>query len=242
MATAFRIVMDNVQVSPDTTSTATGLGIAIFDSVTVTVTYHITVTGLDFGSLLGLADLTVDPNDDVTQIHLQSQVREVSGPIVLPFSADDDGTLRLNSDGSVTFSGIWETSDSLGQLNGFIEALSAAAPGADVPLYWKISTPQFPAGAIRGQWVCIATDNGETVTGLVGVHHEILPGLGGNDTIFGFGGNDIINGGLGDDRMDGGAGDDIYIVDSIRLSRPPMRETTRSKARLPSDFPSMSKI
>ena len=56
MSTAFRIELDNVQEDPDTTSTATGYGTAVFNSANVTLSYSITVTGLDFGDVLGIAD------------------------------------------------------------------------------------------------------------------------------------------------------------------------------------------
>ena len=109
----------------------------------------------------------------------------------------DDFAAVLNSDGSTTFSGIWETSDPTNtSISNFAAMLGSATLGADVPLYWNIHTEEFPNGAIRGQLVCIATDNGETVEGTDG-----------NDVLMGLGGNDIVNGGQGDDTLLASAGE-----------------------------------
>src|SRR5688572_1686192 len=110
MATAFRIEMDNVQETPDTTSTATGLGTVVFDSAAVTATYEITVTGLDFGPLLGLAPQAADPNDDVGGIHVHNAARNVNGAVVFgqfgPAQDNDDLAIGINPDGTTTYSGI----------------------------------------------------------------------------------------------------------------------------------------
>ena len=211
MSTAFRIEMDNVQEVPDTVSTATGLGTVVFDRSAVTATYNITVAGLDFGEVLGIADQTPDPGDDVHGIHVHNAARGVNGSVVFgqrgPTQDTDDFAIVENSNGTTTFSGIWETTDpASSSLNNFAAALGAATLGSDVPLYWNIHTEEFGGGEIRGQWVCIATDNGETVEGTDG--DDILPGLGGDDTVNGGLGNDTLEGGADNDTLNGGSGRD----------------------------------
>ena len=209
MSTAFRIEMDSAQENPPTASTASGLGTVVFDSTAVTASYNITVAGLDFGEVLGTGDQTPDPNDDVHGIHVHNEARGVNGAIVFgqrePAQDDDDFVIAANPDGSTTFSGVWETTDPANSsINNFAATLGGATLGSEVALYWNIHTEQFPSGAIRGQWVCIATDNSETVNGTDG--DDILPGLGGNDTVIGGVGDDVLNGGNGDDTLDGGEG------------------------------------
>jgi Ca2+-binding RTX toxin-like protein len=183
------------------------------------------VAGLDFGEVLGTGDQTPDPNDDVHGIHVHNEARGVNGAIVFgqrePAQDDDDFAIAANPDGSTTFSGIWETTDPANSsISNFAAALGAATLGSEVPLYWNIHTEEFPGGAIRGQWVCIATDNSETVNGTDG--DDILPGLGGNDTVIGGTGDDVLNGGLNDDTLEGGAGIDTadysYRTGAIRVT------------------------
>jgi Ca2+-binding RTX toxin-like protein len=206
--------MDNGQEVPDTISTATGLGTVVFDSAAVTASYNITVSGLDFGEVLGLPDQTSDPSDDVHGIHVHNADRGVNGGVVFgqrePTQDTDDFDAVVNSDGSTTFSGVWETTDPANSsISNFAAALDAATLGSDAALYWNIHTEEFPGGEIRGQWVCIATDNSETVDGTEG--DDILPGLGGDDTVLGREGDDSIDGGTGDDLTRGIFGEDSVI-------------------------------
>ena len=223
MSTAFRIEMDNGQENPPTVSTAAGLGTVVFDTAAVTASYNITVSGLDFGEVLGLPDQTSDPTDDVHGIHVHNADRGVNGGVVFgqrePTQDTDDFGAVVNANGSTTFSGVWETTDPANSsISNFAAALGAATLGSDVPLYWNIHTEEFPGGEIRGQWVCIATDNGETVDGTES--DDILPGLGGDDAVIGRDGDDSIDGGTGDDItrgiggvdvVSGGDGDDIVF-------------------------------
>jgi Ca2+-binding RTX toxin-like protein len=208
MATAFMIIADSAQeVGTGSTSTATGLGTVVYDDVAVTATYSFSVTGLDFGELLngGVAD-TADPNDDVTLMHFHSAARGANGGVaydLLPLAVtddDDDFTFSANNGGTRSFNGVWETTDTANtSLNTFAAALAGAVPGNDVNLYLNIHSAQFGGGAIRGQWVCIADDNANNVTGTAGADN--LPGLDGNDTIRGAAGADTLAGGDGTDQV-----------------------------------------
>ncbi|MGQ0534035.1 MAG: CHRD domain-containing protein, partial [Caulobacteraceae bacterium] len=228
MPTAFQIILDSSQeVGTGSTSTATGLGIVVFDNVNTTLSYYLTIAGLDFGELLngGVPD-TADPNDDVTLMHIHSGARGAYGPVafdILPLGSTDDAddlTHSQNPNGSRNLSGLWETTDPAStSLTTFAAALGAAIPGNDVSLYFNIHSAQFGGGVIRGQFVCIADDNDNVVIGTNG--DDRLPGLGGNDTVSGEDGNDlleggdgadILDGGSGDDTLDGGAGDDTLVA------------------------------
>lgn len=121
-----------------------------------------TVSGLDFGSLLGTDPKTSDTGDDVTRIHIHAGARGENGPVALGLfdliapeaggQDADDFSVVENPDGSVTLSGIWEPTDpALVSLNEVVEDIRNAEPGADLDLYWNVHTDRFPGGEIRGQ-------------------------------------------------------------------------------------------
>jgi Ca2+-binding RTX toxin-like protein len=221
MSTAFRVVLDGSQETPPNDSTASGLGTVIFDSDAVTATYSFRIEGLDFGPATGAPPQTPETDDDVINAHFHNQVRGVAGPVVFgqinPAQDDDDlsivqnaDAVVQNADGSWTVSGRWDMTDPANvSINNFADTLGSAAVGSDVPLYWNVHTPVFPAGEIRGQLVAIADDNANVLTGTAG--DDLLPGLGGNDVIFGFTGNDTIDGGADNDILSGGPGADTFI-------------------------------
>ena len=210
MSTAFRILMNGAQEVPTPSgSSATGLGTVIFDDVAVTASYVVTVTGVDFGPVLGQPAQTANPNDNVTALHVHNAPPGANGGHALGLIApgnDANFAAVINPNGSTTFSGLWDASDASGSINTYAAALAGAAVGSSVDLYVNLHTSGFPGGEIRGQWVCIADDNANNVAGTGGA--DILPGLGGNDTINGFGANDRVLGGDSRDRLTGGNGID----------------------------------
>ena len=216
MSTAFRVILEGTQEVPPNASTATGLGTVIFDSAAVAADYSIRIQGLDFGLATGGPAQTPDTIDDATRTHFHNAARGANGSIVFgqigPAQEQDDADdldVVLNADGSWTISGRWETTDTGAprSIAEFATVLGSAAVGTEVPLYFNIHTAQFPGGAIRGQLVAIADDNDNVVDGTAG--HDLLPGLGGNDTISGFAGDDTLAGGDGKDSIDGGVGNDV---------------------------------
>jgi type VI protein secretion system component Hcp len=224
-STAFRIVVDGTQQVPAVVSDATGLGTAIFDGATSSMSITINVKGLDWGQLAGQASQTQSLLDNVTGADIRNAPRGQNGPAVLDWAghgdADDFAVSAVQADGSRTLTSNWETTDA-NPISTFIATLAGATPGSDVPLYVNLHTGAFPGGEIRGQFVTIATDTSETVNGTAG--NDILPGLGGHDTILGFAGNDTLDGGIGNDTLDGGTGNDVmtgglgddsYVVDSM---------------------------
>jgi quercetin dioxygenase-like cupin family protein len=132
-----------------------------------TVSYDITVTGLDAGAYVGDGTpFTADPGDDLTLIHLHTAFRGANGTHALNIvGPNDDGDLEveLNDDGSVTFSGIWDDGDSTVDslpppmstkpVSQFLPTLENASIGEDVGLYVNIHTNRNPRGEIRGQVV-----------------------------------------------------------------------------------------
>jgi type VI protein secretion system component Hcp/Ca2+-binding RTX toxin-like protein len=224
-STAFRIALDGAQQVPAVISGATGLGTAIFDGVTSSMSITINVQSLDWAPLLGQASQTPSLLDNVNGADIRNAPRGENGPMVLDWAghgdADDFAVSAVLADGSRTLASNWETTDA-NPISPFITTLAGATLGSDVPLYANFHTSAFPGGEIRGQFVTIATDTSETVNGTAG--NDILPGLGGHDTIFGFAGNDTLDGGIGNDMLDGGTGNDVmtggsgddrYVVDSV---------------------------
>jgi type VI protein secretion system component Hcp/Ca2+-binding RTX toxin-like protein len=221
---AFRIALDGTQQVPAVVSGATGLGTAIFDGATSSMSITINVQGLDWGPLVGQASQTQGLLDNINGADIRNAPRGVNGSIVLDWAghgdADDFAVSAVLADGSRTLTSNWETTDA-NPITPFILTLAGATLGSDVPLYVNLHTGAFPGGEIRGQLVTIATDTGETVNGTAG--SDFLPGLGGHDTIFGLAGNDTLDGGIGNDMLDGGTGNDVmagglgddgYVVDS----------------------------
>ena len=215
MSTAFRISLDGAQQVPVVMSSATGLGVAIFDSATTSLSVTVNVKGLDWGPLLGQPSETPSLLDDVNGVHIHNAARGANGGIVLDWpgggDADDFAVSAVLADGSRTLTSNWETTD-VQPITPFAATFAAAMLGADVPFYVNIHTGANPGGEIRGQLVTIATDNGETVNGTSG--NDFLPGLGGDDVINGGAGNDSLDGGTGADTMTGGSGNDTYFVDN----------------------------
>jgi serralysin len=213
MSTAFRVTLEGTQEVPPNTSTASGFGTIIFDSVAVEASYSITIEGVDYGPITGDKPQTKATDDDVVSTHFHGPApRGANASVVFgqknPDQDNDDLSIVLNKDDSWTVSGVWERSDPANSsINNFAGVLGSATVGTEVPLYFNVHTREFPMGEIRGQLVAIADDNNNVVRGTAG--NDLLPGLGGNDTIVGLAGDDTLLGGIGNDVIDGGVGKDV---------------------------------
>jgi Ca2+-binding RTX toxin-like protein len=209
MSRAFSIFLSGFQQVPSVVSSASGRGVAIFDSATTSMSITVNVQGLDWGPLLGQPPQTVTTADDVNGVHIHMAARGVNGGIVLDWPAgggtDDFAVSGVLADGSRTLTSIWETTDA-NPITAFAPTFAAATLGADVPFYVNIHTVANGGGEIRGQLVTLATDSGEVIFGTSG--NDILPGLGGSDIIQGLEGDDVLIGGLNGDGLDGGTGND----------------------------------
>src|SRR5262245_23161249 len=214
MSTAFRISLDGAQQVPSVSTMASGLGTVMFESAFTSMSIAGDVQGVDGRPRLGQAPQTPRTAHDVNGVHIHTAARGANGGIVLDWpgggDADDFAVSGVLADGSRILISNWETTDA-NPITGFAATFASATLGADVPFYVVVHTIANGGGELRGQLVCIATDNGETVNGAGG--NDYLPGLGGNDALSGGDGNDILDGGAGIDSMSGGLGKDVYLVD-----------------------------
>jgi serralysin len=216
MSTVFQVILTGDQEVPPRDTTASGVGTVIFDNEAVAASYSFDIQGFDFGPILGTAPQTPSPLDDVTRTHFHNAAEGATGRIVFgQIDADpalrqdnDDLRLVLNADGSLTLSGVWETTDPPASPPfDFATVLGSATVGSDVPIYFNVHSGEFPGGEIRGQLVPIADDIDNVQTGTTG--NDLLDALGGKDAILGLAGNDTLNGDNGNDVLDGGGGDDM---------------------------------
>ena len=157
MADGFTLLFTGDQEVPPTGSAASGTGTVSWDSAARTATYEYTVTGVDFGPVLGMEPQTETTADDVTIMHVHNAPRGANGPVVFgqigPAQDADDLSIVPNDDGSWTVSGVWEPTDPANaSIDTFAGSLDAAFAGSEVPLYSNIHTTTFPGGEIRAQW------------------------------------------------------------------------------------------
>jgi serralysin len=236
MSTAFRVIIEGSQEVPPNDSTASGLGLFIFDSEAVAGNYSFVIQGVDYGAHTPDGAQTPATDDDVTSTHFHNQVRGVNGSVVFgqiaPAHDADDLAIVLNADGTWTVSGRWETTDGIPSGSGtasitnpasipgggatFATVLGSATVGTEVPLYFNVHTMQFLGGEIRGQLVAVADDIDNVVTGTGGDDtrdggngNDAILGLAGNDTLNGDNGNDVLDGNNGRDNLAGGNGNDV---------------------------------
>ena len=162
MANGFALTFTGEQVNPPVATTASGAGSVSWDAAARTAAYEYTVSGVDFGPVLGMGAQTETTADDVTIMHVHNAPRGVNGPVVFgqigPAQDVDDLSIVLNDDSSWTVSGVWEPTDPANvSITQFAETLDLAVAGSEVPLYSNIHTTTFPGGEIRAQWVASAT-------------------------------------------------------------------------------------
>jgi hypothetical protein len=165
MANEFTLTFSGDQEVPPNGTSASGSGTVSWDDAARTATYEYTVSGVDFGPVLGLDPQTESTADDVTIMHFHNAPRGVNGPVVFgqigPAQDGDDLSIVLNDDGSWTVSGAWEETDPANApITTFAGDLDAAADGEDVPLYANVHTTTFPGGEIRAQWVAVGAGDG----------------------------------------------------------------------------------
>ena len=215
MTTTFTAILNSSQeIGTGSTETATGVATLSLNTAGTALTYSVTISaGIDFGELIDGTPRTVDPQDDAILMHIHAAARGVNGGVVfdiLPLGGtDDDDDLQIveNGDGSVTISGVWETTDSDPLPGSMVTALQAGTGPNDVPFYFNIHTAQFGGGAIRGQLVTRASENADSFTGTNAA--DVIDAFGGDDKLRGAGGADSLTGGAGNDILVGGTGADI---------------------------------
>ncbi|MGF6232341.1 Ca2+-binding RTX toxin-like protein [Inquilinus ginsengisoli] len=214
MTTTFTAILNSSQeVGTGSTETATGTATLSLNTAGTALTYSVTISaGIDFGELIDGTPRTADPLDDAVLMHIHAAARGVNGGIVfdiLPTAMtddDDDLTIVENGDGSVTISGVWETTDSDPLAAGVVTGLQGGTGPNDVSFYFNIHTAQFGGGAIRGQLVTRASENADTFNGTATA--DVIDAFGGADKLRGAGGADSLTGGAGNDNLVGGTGGD----------------------------------
>ncbi|MDO6965660.1 Ig-like domain-containing protein [Rhizobium alvei] len=112
-----------------------------------------------------------------------------------------NGTVKLNSDGSLTVK--YTGADIDGDQSAKVKITYTATDGLESRNAALTVTFEAVTEDILG------TSKADRLTG--GAYGEKISGLGGNDKLFGLGGNDRLYGGNGDDTLTGGAGrDELY--------------------------------
>jgi serralysin len=142
----FTATLNGDQEVPPSGSTATGSATLVLSDDEQSLSYAITLVGLDF------AFQTPDVGDDVTRAHIHVAPAGTNGPIVFGFinPSDDTDHFALNFVASTlqaTMTGVWDADDAGGNLADFLGALRSGG------LYLNIHTVRNPGGEIRGQIV-----------------------------------------------------------------------------------------
>lgn len=139
--TSFTATLNAAQVVGGTASPATGTATLTLNAAQDTLTYSITLTGLDLDGL----QTPADPSDNVTNFHFHAAAVGVNGPVVFGLIAPghDPDDLAINPVAG-TVSGAWENTD-VNPLSGQLANLLAGG------LYLNVHTTTYPGGAIRGQ-------------------------------------------------------------------------------------------
>lgn len=142
----FTATLDGDQEVPPSGSTASGSATLVLSDDEQSLSYVITLVGLDF------AFQTSDDSDDVIAAHIHNAPAGENGPIVFGFinPSDDPNDFALNFVASTlhaTITGVWDSDDAGGNLADFLGALRSR------DLYINIHTVGNPGGEVRGQIV-----------------------------------------------------------------------------------------
>jgi hypothetical protein len=95
MSTAFRISLDGAQQVPGVVTAVSGLGTAVFDTATSSLSITINIQGLDWGPFLGQPSQTPGTADDVNGVDIHNAARGANGGIVLDWPSGDAGFHRV---------------------------------------------------------------------------------------------------------------------------------------------------
>ncbi len=157
------VLTPDQEVEASNNPDARGISALQLDGAGDALSYELTVFGLDFGQFIGNGTaFTTDTSDDVTKVHIHNAARGENGPLAFALidlgdlsvndQDNDDFQITQNQNGSVTLSGIWESTDPAAiPLNAFVDEIRTADSAEELPLYWNVHTEGSPTGAIRGQ-------------------------------------------------------------------------------------------
>jgi serralysin len=149
MATTFSVAPTGAQETPPNQSAASGKGTLTWNATADTLTYDITIQGLNFGQVTGMQFHTDAPGT-------VGAVAYMAGAVAFgqlnPAQDNNNFQTIMNPDGSWAVHGVWDATDPASiPITNFAATLSSATVGSHVPLYWDVQTITFPNGEIRGQ-------------------------------------------------------------------------------------------
>src|SRR5687767_3238996 len=155
MSRAFRIDLSGAQEVPPNATTATGLGVAVFDDsgVNPTLDYTIVTRGVDWGPFMGLPTQTVALPDNVNNAHFHAAAVGILGGVVFDWKlhdGDDFTASNLHLDGAAmpiaTVHGTWETTDPV-NLNTFAASFTSPPNLGDATnIYANVHTVLIQGG------------------------------------------------------------------------------------------------
>ena len=139
--TGFTATLDQSQVTTPTGSAATGTATLTLNAAGDTLTYSITLVGLDLDG----AQTPADAADDVTAMHFHNAPPGSNGGVVFGLISPNHDVDDLIIDPVAgTLTGAWENSD-VNPLSAQLANLNAG------DLYLNVHTQSFGGGEIRGQ-------------------------------------------------------------------------------------------
>ena len=140
---SFQAMLSGLQEVPPNGSAASGLAELTLNDAQDRLEMKIQLFGLDLDG-----NQTVDPNDDVTRMHIHAAPFGVNGGVVFGLIAPDsdtNGDLLIDAVAGTIFSA-WDLNEGNGT------TLGAQLPNLfNEGLYFNVHTLPFPGGEIRGQ-------------------------------------------------------------------------------------------
>ena len=161
-AQRFRANLDSAQeVAPGGATNSVGTGSAILELNDLGGGNYSLDIAVDFDALFNFQNVGGVDNGGATEataLHIHNAPRGSGGGVVFGIispSSDTDGDFQVvnNADNTTTVNTQWDTGEGNGgaNLNDFVGALTSAAPGAEVDLYFNLHSADDGAGVIRGQ-------------------------------------------------------------------------------------------
>ena len=172
-ATIFVADMNGVNEVPPNASTNTGTATFVLNDAETELSYNIVTSFFD------LADLGQPGANDISGLHLHNAAPGSNGPVVFgifgPNQDLNDRSVTIDIDGTVSFSGVWDSTDPSSQT-----LISQISNLKNNLLYINLHTePGFLAGEIRGNLVLIPEPSTACLFGLallgVGILHRRPP-------------------------------------------------------------------
>lgn len=141
--TIFEATLSGTQEVPPVVSPASGTALLTLNTTQTRLEMSLNLTGIDLDG-----NQTADTNDDLVGLHIHRAPAGANGAIVFGLfspNSDTNGDLVIDAIAGTVFSA-WDLNEGLNTtLAAELQFLLANG------LYLNVHTPEFPAGAIRGQ-------------------------------------------------------------------------------------------